>query len=312
MTNDERRKRLEGLFGAKQFDVEHALSMYSQSFVAVPAFAIYEDEMLKPMAEQIRKCHIYLVGILPKVEIADMKLQSDHLVMGFEVVGNRHELSIPVPSGVTLSGSVETGPILTDTAGRSFAPDEQKLIAKLRSKLGIFKFEILYIGQAFGEDGSRSALDRLKKHETLQKIAIQGTPPGYALNILMLQIVPDNRMIMSFNPFAKDQNDSDQRIKNGLDKLFDTNEAERTTLYEASLIRYFQPRFNKEFKNSFPSTNMKVLKDCYEKDVAAIIAEINDAEIPYQLFSETVPPKPYHTAQFNLHTAEDRKFFFSG
>jgi len=75
-----------------------------------------------------------------------------------------------------------------------------------------------------------------------------------------------------FNPWANDKCRGSERIKKGLDKLFGTNEAERTTLYEASLIRYFQPPFNKEFKNSFPSTNMKVLADCYDK--VSISAEI--------------------------------------
>lgn len=31
-------------------------------------------------------------------------------------------------------------------------------------------YEILYIGQAFGKDGKRTALDRLASHETVQKI----------------------------------------------------------------------------------------------------------------------------------------------
>lgn len=37
-------------------------------------------------------------------------------------------------------------------------------------------FDIQYIGQAYGKSGSRNALDRLRKHETVQKIALQGVP----------------------------------------------------------------------------------------------------------------------------------------
>jgi hypothetical protein len=61
---------------------------------------------------------------------------------------------------------------------------------RLSAEYDAVGFEVLYIGQAFGNDGSRNALDRLKKHETLQKIAVKGIPEGYTLTILMLAIEP--------------------------------------------------------------------------------------------------------------------------
>lgn len=76
------------------------------------------------------------------------------------------------------------------------------------------------------------------------------------------------------------------------------------------MIRYFYPEFNKEFKDSFPSTNLKVLQDCYDKDFASVIAEISIEELPFRLCSEVVPPKTYHFAAHDLHKAEDRKAFF--
>ncbi len=42
---------------------------------------------------------------------------------------------------------------------------------------------------------------------------------------------------------------------------------------------------NKEFKDSFPSTNMKCLQDCYDKDFSAIVAEFCFDEIPFLLRS---------------------------
>ena len=49
----------------------------------------------------------------------------------------------------------------------------------------LIDFEVLYIGQAFGDGGSRNALDRLLKHETLQKIAVKGVPAGSVLMLLL-------------------------------------------------------------------------------------------------------------------------------
>ena len=102
-----------------------------------------------------------------------------------------------------------------------------------------------------------------------------------------------------------------ERIKAGLDKLFGTDEKERVSLFEAAFIRYFRPPFNEKFKDSFPSTNMKVLKDCYAKDFSAVIAEIGFDELPYKLWSGHVEAKNHHIASFNLSTAEERTVFFS-
>lgn len=69
--------------------------------------------------------------------------------------------------------------------------------------------------------------------------------------MLLLAIQPNNQLFTVMNPFAINKDDGKARIKAGIDKLFSTTEQERTTLYEASLIRYFYPEFNKELKIAF-------------------------------------------------------------
>ncbi len=299
-------------FGEKQFDVEHALSMFATSNVVMPAFAIYEDDIIKKYKKQLQTCHIYLIGLLPKIDFVGAKQDGRDLVTSFEVLAKRHDLRWPLPQGASLLGGGEEPWYVTDNEGNHSFPSDDTMITQLiKEEKVTYDFEVLYIGQAFGDDGSRNALDRLKKHETLQKIALQGTPAGYALTLLMLEIVPANRMITMFNPFAKDKEHGSERIAKGIDFLFHATEAERTTLYEASFIRYFQPKYNKEFKNSFPSTNMKVLADCYAKDIAAITAEINFDNLPFRLYSPTVRPKASHIAHHDLHDNDARKVFFT-
>lgn len=181
---------------------------------------------------------------------------------------------------------------------------------RLAELMDPIKFEVKYVGQAYGQDGSRSAIDRLLKHETLQKIALKGVPQGYRITLLLLAIEPSNRMITSINPFAKNTQDGEARIQQGLSKFFNTTEQERISLYEAALIRYFYPEFNKEFKDSFPSTNLKILQDCHEKDFSAVVAEICIDELPFRLWSSAVNPKLYHIAKHDLHKDEDRRMFF--
>ena len=298
------------IFKGKAFDVEHALNMYAVSYVTMPAAGIYEDELIAPLMEQIRICHIYIVGLTPKLDFVSVKQEAQDLVTSIEVSGQRYDLRWELPPGATLKGNDQEGWYVEDSTGNRRFPSSAMMGQRLAMEHRLIDFKVLYIGQAFGDSGSRNALDRLKKHETLQKIAVKGIPNGYDLTVLMLAIEPTNGLITMFNPWAEDKSQSSERIKNGLDKLFGTDEAERTTLYEASIIRYFQPQFNKEFKNSFPSTNMKILADCYHKDFSAVIAEICFDNLPFQLFSDAVDPKPYHIAHHDLHTDESRRVFF--
>ena len=210
-----------------------------------------------------------------------------------------------------MGGNGESGwYVLTAEQERVF-PSNIDMMIRLNHEQQAQNFEVLYIGQAFGTDGSRSALDRLKTHETLQKISLLRIPVGYSLTNLMLDVIDGTRMITLINPRGSETSSGEARIEAGLAKMRSTTEAEKITLYEASLIRYFRPRFNKEFKDSFPSTNMKLLMDCYEKDLAAVIAEICFDQSPVQIFSNLVKPKQYHIITHNLHQQSDRNVFFS-
>jgi len=61
-----------------------------------------------------------------------------------------------------------------------------------------------------------------------------------------------------------------------------------------------------------PSTNMKLLGDCYAKDIAAVVAEISFDELPFRLYSAVVEPQNSHIAWHDLHDDPARKIFFSG
>ncbi|AGH51483.1 MULTISPECIES: hypothetical protein [Sphingomonadales] len=296
------------LFGGKRFDVEHALNMYATSFVLMPAFGIYEEKIVAAFKPHLAKCHIYVIGTMPAIETVDQRLEDGRLVIVILVAGKRHELAWPMPDGVELV-ETERGWFIKNGDGY-WAPSDEEMARRLNDEQDAIGFEVLYIGQAYGKDGSRNALDRLLKHETLQRISVKGVPPDRRLTLLMLEIEPGNRMITFMNPWAENKEEGSARISAGLDKLFGTSDAERVTLYEASLIRYFQPPFNKEFKESFPSTNLKVLADCYDKDFSALISEICIDELPFKMTSDAVQPSQYHTAKFDLHEDEARQVFF--
>ncbi|HHQ6600569.1 TPA: hypothetical protein ACSTLW_005401 [Serratia fonticola] len=294
----------------KKFSVEHALDMYASSFVTLPAEAIYDKENLLQYKKVIDSCHIYIIGYLPRIDFKGAEQTGKDLKLSFTICNQDKNLTISsIPPH--LSYNEEDGyHYLADKIGTRFWWSDIEMMKMIHDKTSRIGFEVKYIGQAYGRDGSRSAMDRLIKHETLQKIAIKGTPEGYKLSLLLLEVEPNTSLVTAFIPNAQSKDTDKARIKNGLDKLYGTSESERISLYEAALIRYFLPEYNKEFKNSFPSTNLKILQDCYEKDFSAVFAQICIDELPFELYSDTVKQKQYHISTHDLHQDDDRKVFF--
>lgn len=309
MSDNSKQSKKEEFFGRALYDVEHALGMYALSFCTIPAEGIYDKEALEPLMSVIESCHIYLIGYTPIIDFVGANQIDNKLNLTFNMTGSEHIVSYDLPNGVLLKKDGDLH-YLEDESGQRYWPNENDMQLRLSNESNEVNFDIKYIGQAYGKDGSRNAIDRLLKHETLQKISLKGVPDGYRLTLLLLAIQPNNQLFTVMNPFAQNSEDGSQRITSGLDKLFNTTEQERIALYEASLIRYFYPEFNKEFKDSFPSTNLKILQDCYEKDFAAVVAEICIDDLPFKLFSESVAVSHYHIAKHDLHKGEERKIFF--
>lgn len=292
------------------FDIEHALNIYATSSCTIPAQAIYDKEALAPLMDVIKNCHIYIIGFTPIVNLINIREDSGKLLFLFSILGNEYISESNIPDGCKLSQKDGLF-YLNDEKGRKFMPDSYTIQAKLCHETNVVNFEVKYIGQAYGKEGSRNVLDRLLQHETLQEIVIKGVPKGYQITLLLLEINSSSQLITSFNPFAKNKEEGEARINSGITKLFTTSEQELVALYEAALIRYFYPFYNKKFKNSFPSTNLKILQDCYEKDFAGVAAELSfDDNLPFKLFSESVPPANNHIAKHALHDDKARKIFF--
>jgi hypothetical protein len=300
--------------------IEHALNMYANDYAIMPAESLYDDARIAKIGSITNKCHIYFIGQTPTIDILAIRKKTQFPLVNEEssiaidiaLYGGKigHTIEFPIPVGWKFIEDGEN-PYLKDTGGKKHWIDPIDLLLEISATLQPIEFKVLYIGQAYGKKGERNAIQRLRKHETLQEIALKGKEEGYTLTLILVG-VSTNGLITSFNPHAKDvdKTRSSERIGKGLDKLFGTSEAERITLYEAAMIRYFQPYYNKQLKNSFPSTNMKILSDCYEKDMQAIIAEFCVDKFPYRLFSEHREAQIIHIAHFDLHKETDRKSFF--
>ncbi|HCM0712920.1 TPA: hypothetical protein N2743_004416 [Vibrio parahaemolyticus] len=171
--------------------------------------------------------------------------------------------------------------------------------------------EVLYVGQAFG-DGSRSAFDRLKSHSTLQKILAEAQyeDPDSEVFVLTFEYMP-YRVLSLMDPRSHDVI-SDHRDIDRFRSIMDNplTEHQQICLAEAGLIRYFQPKFNAIYKDSFPSANHKILESCYDLDFSALVVEINTDELGFSLFTETVSPREHHICKVDILDPEQRWGFF--
>lgn len=90
---------MSNIFESKKFSVEHALNLYASSFVHMPAFAIYDDEILSSLTQQIRTCHIYLIGLVPRIKFVGAEQHGTELVTSFVILNKSHKLRWPMPEG---------------------------------------------------------------------------------------------------------------------------------------------------------------------------------------------------------------------
>jgi len=301
---DEFKEKLE----KKLFDVEHAINIYASSCCTFPAECIYDKNILKQYENIIKSCHIYMIGYLSKATLIKIEQEDTKLKFEYKISGCTQFTYLDLPENYTLFFD-DTGYYVRDDKGHKRFIPEEYINAELSQYL---EFDVRYIGQAYGKNGNRNALDRLLNHETLQRILLSKKPENTTLSLLLLKVEPNTRLITAINPFARNKDVDGIRIKAGLNKLFNTSEQEMISLYEASLIRYFYPQFNKEFKNSFPSTNLKVLQDCYNKDFSAVFAEINVEGMPFKIGSEKVAVSHEHCVPHYLYDDLKRKAFFYG
>ena len=254
MANDEFRDKM----AAKKFGVEHLQVIYAWSFAVFPAHGLYDQEALKDIRTVAERCHIYIIGRSPKVDFVGMRADKKTVFVQFEALGKKAEVGYEFDSEPQII-EYESHFKIRMKDGTEIVPNLDDMFPDLAKVSDFCDFEVLYIGQAYGDNGTRNAMDRLLGHETLQKISLTASKEGHFLNLLLLELSNNNSMVTMFNPWATDQSSIDERISTGNKRLFEMGEAEGTSLFEAGFIRYFQPHYNKIFKDSFPSSSRSSL-----------------------------------------------------
>ncbi|PSL18601.1 hypothetical protein CLV60_13028 [Dyadobacter jiangsuensis] len=171
--------------------------------------------------------------------------------------------------------------------------------------------EVLYVGQAYGKDGARTAPARILNHSTLQSIYadVPQKNPDYEVWLILCSFF--QTIVTSLDGISESKNDFGEGQK---DKLFEklTREGigrrQEVNIAEAALIRYFQPTYNVVYKWSFPKFGHQGYLECYELGINSITIELATVEqLNCQLYSSHTERKHDHIFHYTLHTEEDKQ-----
>jgi hypothetical protein len=173
--------------------------------------------------------------------------------------------------------------------------------------------EILYIGQAYGKQGERDALKRLKSHDTLQKVLADNSYEDINNEIVLTLWEFTPRLLSSMdgrNGFTASETEDKEHFLKVLSAppLILDNQIINVT--EAALINYFKPKYNEMFKNNFPNVKHKGYRFYYDYDYNAITVELDNSCININMFSTHTNYSQYNPIEYLLNSEEERKSMF--
>ena len=166
-------------------------------------------------------------------------------------------------------------------------------------------FDILYIGQSM-RNSNKPVIDRLKmSHKTLKKIIKEEENIDKDIYIILCSFIMDG--IIEIKGETINIEVESERLNNFIKIGLKLTPRQETTLTEAALIKYFQPKYNVHYKNSFPKKHNKSYDECYKLDLNSISIRINSELI---FFSESIETNNNHLINFPLVNYLDRQQLF--
>lgn len=307
-------------------EVQSVVGLCSSTVIIIPPDQL--NQKRKTVAAEVLKalaaCHIYLICTRPKLTFDPATFtynfvgSSGHFVRRIKGVEERVPFSFrPAPEP---AGRVEVAPyphrqlvsVLADGSAGDFAWPASVMAQQTNvPDRAIFDLEVVYVGQAYGQ-GHRSAMDRLRSHETLQKVlasTAENSPDDEVL-IIMVQVEPP-QIFTSIDGTRDAQFMGKADTEHWLDIFkHPLTEKQQISLNEAGLIAYFKPHYKDKFKDLFPKYTQLFLKQCYERDFWGLNVEVNTEDLHLRLWSPQRAAGYHHIGSFDLHDPTQRMAFF--
>lgn len=306
--------------------VESFLAMYLDKYQFVLGADLEGYAKSNEMFSKDIPCNIYFILKRPKVTIDPDSFESQGKEVKFNLIVHQPNSYSVINIVSEIKNAESKLELYTEYPYNLFAIGHNRkllLVARPSSlidnisaesnvKSDILDYEILYIGQAYGKNGKRTALDRLASHETVQKIYTHALTNNPDSDIwVMLTHFSQVSTLFSFeaellkNPEIS--NKEEEKINDFLkNEGLKFSEKQKINFTEAALIKLFEPPYNSEFKNSFPDKNHKSYTECYSLDVRALMVELETSGMIRHIYTKKSGRKKYHSEMFEFQNDEDR------
>jgi len=288
-----------------------------------------QDDLTNPVLKEDFNeefpCHIYFITSRPRISIIPEKCEFNGLIKLVFSIQKEFSFDEKIiflkPTESTKNYRIYSE--FPYSKFYIFDGDEQILYAKSALYYSMhtnvyseeFNSELLYIGQSYGKRGEKDSTSRLKNHSTLQKIyseAIENNPDKEIwLNLLSF----NKDLHTSFDGTNKKNKRHVNEVEN-VSKVINKfmrnklSEKEIINFTEASLIKYFKPKYNIKFKDIFPSIDHKSYQECIELDVNSVSFHMNTDCINTKLFTDNIKPSFVNMASYTLKSKQNRKNLF--
>ena len=271
-------------------------------------------------------CHLYFICKRPRLTIdpESFEVTKEYIKLTFKIQKqNTFEVKEYKFTNTFVRDDIKMKSEYPNNIFQLYTEDEILVDAKvgpfLQSLISdhFLDLEVLYIGQSYGVEGARTAPDRLKSHSTLQGIYSEAiiNNPDSEIYLALASFAQINIMMMDGRTKFTDEELREDEIRRPKvnDKLNweGISEQQIINFTEASLIKYFQPKYNKIYKDSFPNPAHTTYSECYDLDINAVCIELQTYEmINCNMYSDAVKSAPWHMKNFLLNSEEERKSMF--
>lgn len=310
-----------------KFGAETFLSMFLSQYQFVLGADLENYEKNDALFNDKNPCNIYFVLRRPKVTIDPNSFSTIGKSVSFDLIIHDKENKGVISIVIELAEAKSEIKLITEYPYNFFAlaDDIQPLlftrpgllidsgIVENNTSTEMLDYEILYIGQAFGKNGQRTALSRLSSHETVQKIYTHALTNNPESDIwIMLTSFSQLSMLFSGGvdeaSYLADNKIRDEKV---IDCFLDNKglvitEKQKINFTEAALIKMFEPKYNKEFKYRFPCEKHSSYTECYSLDIRALTIELETSKMKRKLYTEKTGRKVYHSEMFEFKNDADR------
>ncbi|UTG61525.1 hypothetical protein J2O09_00735 [Elizabethkingia anophelis] len=306
--------------------IESFLSMYLDKYQFVLGADLEAYAKSDEMFSKYMPCNIYFILKRPKVTIDPDSFKSKGKEARFDLIVHQPHVKNAISIVTEIQNTESELELFTEYPFNFFAIGNKRkslLVTRPSSlidhipyqnniKSDVLDYEILYIGQAYGKNGKRTALDRLASHETVQKIYTHALTnnPDSDIWIMLTHFSQVSALFSLGEDLLKDPEMSDKEEEK-INDFFKNeglkfSEKQKINFTEAALIKLFEPPYNSEFKNSFPDKNHKSYTECYSLDIRSLTIELDTSEMVRHIYTKKSGRKKYHSEMFEFENDEDR------